>query len=439
MEQIPGDPTWTRLEKALSASQAQTVLLTAPPRARWTAVLRATEATLSRHRTVLLVFPELARAAAVAGMLNPRWGNRIAFLHGELSVAARAQAWDQVRAGSAEVVVGTRSAIFAPIQGLGLIYIDDEEDPLLKEEREPHYHARDVGKLRAQLEQAMLVLGSSHPSLDTLATLEPELLVQPSDFRARAASWVTDAKSTPVIEPVDLRGLPYRTQLSEPMIDGIQAALRARSGSVLFLNRRGFATALICRDCGAAPRCNRCDVSLTLHRQTRQLLCHYCGVARTPSDTCPSCQAIRLEPVGFGTERIEEELRDLFPNARVGRLDRDAAGRPGQADAIRRQLSAGGLDILIGTQMLFQGSPLPKVGFVGLPLADAGLHLPDFRAAERTYHVLLDAVGLARPTEEGGHVVLQTFLPTHHAIAAVISRTPGIFYADELAFRKALG
>jgi primosomal protein N' (replication factor Y) len=223
------------------------------------------------------------------------------------------------------------------------------------------------------------------------------------------------------------------------MIAGIGAALEAHAGAVLFLNRKGFAPALLCRDCGISPRCQRCSVALTFYRRAARLACHYCGASVPLPDTCSVCLAARLEPVGFGTERVEEEIRRLFRHARIGRLDRDIARTPAQAEAIHRQAAAHELDILIGTQMLFQGPPLPLAGFVGIPHADAGLHLPDFRSAERTYHALLDAVALARPGDTGGKVVLQTYLPTHHAITAVVTGHAALFHDQEAAFRNALG
>jgi primosomal protein N' (replication factor Y) len=223
------------------------------------------------------------------------------------------------------------------------------------------------------------------------------------------------------------------------LIAGIKQALSAKSRVILFLNRKGFAPLLHCLDCGASPHCPRCSVPFTFYRRAGRLSCRYCGDSSSLPDTCPSCLASRLEPVGFGTERLEEEVRRLFPEARIGRLDRDLARTQAQADAVRGRLAAGELDILIGTQMLFRGFPLPPVGLVGLPYADAGLHVPDFRSAERTYQTLLDAVGLALPGDAGGKVVLQTYMPAHHAIASVVQQNETLFYEQELAFRKALG
>ncbi|MBI5776374.1 MAG: primosomal protein N', partial [Nitrospirae bacterium] len=235
---------------------------------------------------------------------------------------------------------------------------------------------------------------------------------------------------------VDLRQTPPRTLLAEPMLAGIRTTLEAKTGAILFANRKGFASALHCRDCGASPCCAHCSVSLTLYKRANRLACRYCGATEPIPEICPSCRSPRIEPVGSGTERLEEELRRLFPGARIGRLDRDTARTPEQAARLRNGIAAGELDLLIGTQLLFQDMPIQAVGFVGIPYADAGLHRPDFRSAERTYHARLDAVGLARTD---GLVVLQTILPDHHVIASVAKDEPARFYEQELAFRRALG
>ncbi|MFQ5931057.1 MAG: primosomal protein N' [Nitrospiraceae bacterium] len=427
-----------RLETALDTGRHETILLQGPAADRWNLLLRVAELSLARHRPVLVVAPEVARASTIAALLYARWGPRVALLHSELRPKARAEVWHGIQVGRTDIVVGTRSAVFAPLGSMGLIYVDGEEDLSLKEEQEPRYHAREVASMRAHLDKAVLLLGSSHPSLETLASVDP------GGHRPNPESRIllnSDEKNQLhfSIQLVDLRLLPRNTLLSDVMISGVRDALQAGSGVILFLNRRGFASALLCRDCGTSPRCQRCDVTLTLHRADARLTCRYCGSSQRVPHACPTCRAARLEPVGFGTERIEEQVRLLFPDARVARLDRDTVQNPSQAAAIRQAALAGEVDILIGTQMLFQGSPWPPAGFVGIPLADAGLHLPDFRAAERAYHTLLDAVGLARSAEAGGRVILQSYLPTHPAIAAVTHHNGTLFYDQELAFRKALG
>jgi primosomal protein N' (replication factor Y) len=415
---------WPCFKDALTRRRHEQFLLEAPLQRRWAVLLEAVGAVLERKHSALLITPEIRRAEALAALSLHRWPARVALLHGSLPAAVRAGEWRRVQRGEADLVIGTRSAVFAPLRTPGLIGVDEEEDPALKEEQEPHYHARDVAAMRARQHGAVLLLGTAHASVETR-----QLLSAGSPARG-------------VLEPlapvrvVDLRRTTPRTLLSEPLLAGLGVALRERTGAILFTNRKGFAAALHCRDCGSSPICARCSVSLTFYRRAARLVCRYCGAAQPIPDTCPACRSARMEPVGTGTERLEEELRRLFPTARIGRLDRDTARTPEQAERLRNSLADGRLDALIGTQMLLQGLPLPPVGFVGIPYADAGLHRPDFRAAERTYHALRDAVALARPD---GQVVLQTALPDHHAIASVAANDPARFYDTELAYRRALG
>nr|MBI3614403.1 primosomal protein N' [Nitrospirota bacterium] len=414
----------------------QILLLQAPWADRIAGYLRAAEEALSRHRTVLIISPDTARAAAIAGAARDRWGEQVALLHSNLTPTAREAAWHRIQAGQVSVVVGTRSAVFAPLASPGLICVDQEDDQALKEEQEPRYHAREVAKLRAGQHGALLLLGSAHPSLESWQAMAD------STRGERMLSWPAGQPAStglPATYVIDLRQTPYGTVLSQSMLDGIKAAVEAKAGAILFLNRKGFASALLCRDCGNAPQCPQCSVSLTYYRQSATLACRYCGTATPPPDTCPTCQGARLEPVGSGTERLEEMLRRLLPQASIARLDRDQVRTQAQADRLRAEVLAGKWDILIGTQMLLQGFPLPSVGFVGIANADAGLHAADFRAAERTYHALLDAVSLAKPADEGGTVLIQTSLPSHHAITAAAQHNPALFYEQELISRQTLG
>ncbi len=414
---------WPHFLEALSAQRQATFLVEEATLRRWSLLMMAVEAALTSSKTVLVISPEIRRVTALAALCAGRWPDRIAQLHSELPPASREREWRRIQRGDADLVIGTRSAVFAPLRAPGLICVDDEEDPALKEEQEPHYHAREVAAMRARQCGAVLLLGTAHASIDTWQQV------------ARSREPVVAAPQ-PTVHLVDLRQSPARTLLSEPMRAGIRTALDAGTGAILFANRKGFASALHCRDCGVSPACTRCSVSLTLYKRVRRLACRYCGATEPVPDTCPSCRSARIEPVGSGTERLEEELRLLFPGARIGRLDRDTARTPDQAARLRNGIAANDLDLLIGTQLLFQDVPVRPVGFVGIPYADTGLHRPDFRSAERTYHALRDAVGLARPE---GQVVLQTILPEHHVIASIAAGDPAQFYEQELAFRRALG
>ena len=418
---------WDRFTQALDARPHAAFLLEAAFPQRLAALIEACEETQHRGRSALILVPEIARATLLSATLRTVGIARVEVLHGGLSPTQRAEVWRRLRGPQPAVVIGTRSAVFAPVAEPALIWIEEEEDSSFKEERAPRYHAREIAQVRARHHGAALVLASAHPSLETLHAI------------GSGAPPPVDLTRAPHLQIVDLRHSPRGVVLSEALLAGLNAALNAETQAILYLNRKGFAPALLCQECGAAPRCARCSATMTVYRRAGSLLCHYCGGSMPMPETCPTCLAPRLEPVGFGTERVEGELRRVFPRARIARLDAETTPAPARAEAFRRQFRAHDLDILIGTQMLFQGTPLPSVGFVGLPHADAGLHLPDFRAAERVYHGLLDAMALARPAGEGGRVVLQTYVPTHHAIRAVVAGDPSVFREQELAFRQALG
>jgi primosomal protein N' (replication factor Y) len=430
---------WQRVMGALEAGHTDRVLLVAPPEERRARMIRAVDAALARGRQALVLVPDIATVEVVAALAHAQWGTRAGVFHGALTPAVRRERWHRIRAGSLPIVVGTRSAVFAPLTNIGVIWIDEEEDAALKEETEPHYHAREVGWMRADMNKAVMVLGSALPSLETLYRGEayPE-----SENRQRdgmpPATFKMAPPPSPIVDTVDLRACTSGTLLSESMASGIIAAVGAHTPAILFLNRKGFAPALLCRDCGNTPQCRECSVSLTFYKREGRLSCHYCGAMLPLPDTCPTCRAPKLEPRGIGTEAVEERVRRLVPLARIGRIDRDTCRTPAQAAALRRRFVEGELDVLIGTQMLLQGIAMSPVGFVGLVQADAGLHLPDFRAGEHTYRTLSQAVALCRDRARGGRVVLQTFLPTHYVIEAVATQNPARFYDQELAFRQAL-
>ncbi|MGH7231705.1 MAG: replication restart helicase PriA [Nitrospiraceae bacterium] len=433
----PISETMRHIQAAIADGRHGRFLLQTSAHRRFDYLAQAAEWALSHQRTAVIITPEIARAEALVRRFKARWTDRVGLVHGNLPAHLRIDVWSRIRRGLIRLVVGTRSAIFSPLSSLGLVCIEDEHDPSLKEETEPRYHAREVAALRAQQHGAVLLLLSMHPSLETVhgdenAAIDKQLA---GDEHQGGPVSPACSASSPIILPVDLRSQPYDTLLSEPMLTGMQAALNARAGVILFLNRKGFASALWCRECGKSPHCRQCSITLTFYKQAGCLSCHYCGASTPIPDACPSCLAAKLEPVGSGTERVEATIRRLFPGVRIGRLDREVSRL--QAEATRRQVLSGEVEMVIGTQMLFR-EDLPPVGFVGLIHADAGLHLPDFRAGERTFHTLMEAVAMAHPHERGGQVVLQTYLPTHHVLAAVIEQNPALFYDQELVFRRLL-
>lgn len=421
-------PFGTYLRRVWNSEQPGTVLLHASFEDRMKALVRAVHETLDRKRRVLILAGEVNRARDIGGIVRQSGIDSIHVYHASLPQRERALAWQTMLSGRATVVVGTRSAGFSPIQDLGLVWVDGEEDSALKEEQGPRYHAREVARMRARHDRAILVMASAHPSLECLHAAET----------GDATLWSIPIDRRPAtVEIVDLRRFSAGTLLSPPVIDGIRAALAERSLSVLYLNRKGYAPLLLCRACGQAPSCPGCSLALRFHKKTGRLVCHCCGHQIGVPDVCPTCQAARLEPVGAGTERVEELLRQHFPHIRIARMDRETVRRRGQLDALLRLAASGDIDVLIGTQMLFLHRGIPPAGLVGVLYPDAGLHLPDFRSAEQTYHALQDAAALSR-ADGTGRVIVQTYLPHHHAVQAIARNDASIFHNAELAFRKAL-
>jgi primosomal protein N' (replication factor Y) len=428
------DPAMSWSEPLFTALRGQgptRVLVQASWSDRLRLLQQAVRLVLDRGQTVLIIVGETERAQWVAGLIrHDEMGIPPICFHSGLSDKLKNEMWDQIHRQIVRVVVGTRSAIFLPLTTIGVIWIEGEEDAALKEPQEPRYHARDVAWLRAQNERAVLVLSSAHPSLEIRAAVEQRGVVihkaMPSDAR-------------PNVQVVELRDHSRGTVLSQPLVLAIGQAIGRRAGVLLFLNRKGYAGALVCRDCGQVPRCPACRVALMYSRQTSRLLCSYCGNVTPLPETCFSCFSPRMQLIGEGTERVEEDAKRWFPHAAVVRLDGDTMRRPAQAKALWRRVEQGEWDIIVGTQLLLRRGPLPTMGLVGIVQADAGLSVPNFRSAERTYHTLLDAISLAGPAGAGGQVIVQTHLSSHHAIQAVAQNDESIFLTEELSHRTALG
>ena len=424
--------SWSNpLFDALRGEGPPRVLVQAPWEDRLRLMQQTVRLVLDRGQTVLIIVGDAERAQWVADLIRSEEADisPICF-HSGLSGQQKAGMWDQIHRQIVRVVVGTRSAIFLPLTAIGAIWIEGEEDAALKEPQEPRYHAREVAWWRAQDEQAVLVLSSPHPSLEMRTEVEQRGIVvhkpMPSDAR-------------PKIQVVDLRDHVRTTVLSQPLVLAIGQAISRRSGVLLFLNRKGYAGALVCRDCGHVPRCPTCRVARMYSRQACRLLCSYCGYVSAIPETCLSCSGPRMQLIGEGTERVEEDAKRLFPHAAVVRLDGNTMRRPAQAEALWRRVEQGEWDIIVGTQLLLRRGSLPTMGLVGIVQADAGLSVPNFRSAERTYHSLLDAVGLVDAAETGGQVIVQTYLPSHHAIQAVAENDESVFLSTELSHRTALG
>ena len=385
---------------------------------------RLAQLVLEQGRSVLIIIGEVVRAQWMAQVLQEATTYPVTLQSRGVS-GVDAELNGKV---APQIVIGTRSAIFYPLRSIGLIWVDGEEDSALKEPQEPHYHAREVAWMRAQREFALLVYGSAHPSLEVRSVGEIERVAQ-----------CREPDSFPQIELVDMSreygGAPFSATLTA----ALRATVAQQDRAILFLNRRGYAGALVCRDCGWVPRCASCAVAFVYYRESARLVCRYCGCRESLPEICGACGASRLSPIGEGTERIEQEVRRLFPGARILRIDRDTTRGVVSTRRLWQQVHSRTWDILIGTQALFQREPILPVGLVGIVHADSGLHVPDFRAAERTHQLLVDAVDLARPAPSGGRVILQTALPMHHVMQAVAAHDPAIFYDEEIQARRMLG
>ncbi|MEO5631558.1 MAG: primosomal protein N', partial [Nitrospiraceae bacterium] len=419
------------LFKAMRGQGPIRVLVQASWADRLRLLQQAVRLVLERGQTVLIIVGEAEQAQWVAGLIrDDEIGISPICFHSGLSDRLKAEMWDQIHRKVVRVVVGTRSAIFLPLTAIGAIWVEGEDDAALKEPQEPRYHARDVAWLRAVDEQAVLVLSSAHLSLEARAAVK-----QHGVFLHK----LTPSDAQPNIQVVELRDHSLGTVLSRPLIQAIGHSIDRRAGVLLFLNRKGYAGALVCRDCGQVPRCSACRVALMYSRQAGHMRCSYCGEVAPLPETCGSCSGPRIQCIGEGTERVEEDAKRWFPHATVIRLDGDTMRRPAQAEALWRMVDQGKWDIIVGTQLLLRHRPLPTMGLVGIVQADAGLSLPNFRSAERTYHTLLDAVSLAAPAGAGGQVIVQTYLSTHHAIQAVSQNDESVFLSEELSHRTALG
>lgn len=418
------DASWkAHVAHGLHGNQMRKLVLHAPWEHRLSRLADAIQQAHSMKRSTIVLTGEIVRASWLRQLLS-----RLTHLQITLArPSSESRRWQQSQGQTPSVVVGTRSAIFSPLRSIGLIWVEGEEDPALKEPREPRYHAREVATLRAESERALVVLSSSHPSLESRFDTEAAIHYVPQEVALQ-----------PTIELVDLRNESVGTLLSHKLVRALHDALQNHAKIVLFLNRKGYAGTLVCRDCGWVPRCNSCIVPLTYYREAGRLTCRYCGRADRLPDLCPLCCTPRMSPVGTGTERVEAEVRRIFPQAKIARLDGDTLRHSASAHALWEGARSGAWDVLIGTQALFCREPLPRYGLVGVLQADSGLHVSDFRAAERTYHLLVDAANLACPASAGGRVIVQTRLPTHHAVQALTSGDPSQFYSAEFAARRLL-
>jgi len=397
--------------------------------------LRAIEKILAQKRTALTLVPEIGLTPQVSHLFRSWFGGKVAILHSRLSNGERFDQWRKIRDGEIRVVVGTRSAIFAPLENLGLIIVDEEHDASYKQGDQPRYNARDTALKRGQIEGATVILGSATPQLETYNNALNRGLHLYIPIRKRIL-----ARSLPEVSIVDM-GEEFRRQGRASSLSGVlreKIASRLEQGEqvLVFLNRRGYASMVLCRSCGYTECCENCSISLTYHQERNLLVCHYCGYTRKAPRVCPQCEKKYIHYHGEGTERIQEELESIFPRAAVDRLDRDTTRRKGGFETILGRFRRGETDLLIGTQMIAKGHDFPGVTLVGVLNGDQGLGRPDFRAVERTFQLLTQVAGRAGRGEKPGEVVIQTYNPGHYGIQSALDQDFELFARNELQARR---
>jgi primosomal protein N' (replication factor Y) len=398
--------------------------------------LQLTADALEQGQAVIVLVPEIALISQMERAFRARFGERIALLHSGLSNGERYDQWRRIAQGQIRIAIGARSAVFAPFERIGLIIVDEEHDDSYKQEGTLRYNARDLAVVRAQMDDGLAILGSATPSVQSAYN------AQLGKYRQVTLLERVDRRALPEITVQDLtqfreeQGL--RRFLTPTLLAAVKATLSRGEQVLLFLNRRGFASALVCATCGQPLRCDRCDISLTYHRQTNAYLCHHCGFSRSGASSCNRCGSSKIKRLGVGTEKLEAEIQKLFPQARVARMDRDTTRRRGQIVKILKSLHERRIDILVGTQMVAKGHDYPHITLVGIICADLSLSMPDFRAGERTFQILAQVAGRAGRGQSPGSVVLQTYNPGHFSIEAARHQDYSAFYRQEIEFRKAL-
>lgn len=392
---------------------------------------------LKMGKTAIVLVPEISLTPQMTNRFISRFGKQVAIMHSGLSDGEKFDEWRKIKSGKARVVVGARSAIFSPLENIGAIIIDEEHEATYKQESNPRYHARDVAALRANYHNAVLLLGSATPAIESRARASRGVynflqLSQRANPKARI----------PKVEIIDFRDFVGKQEVSNftpVLLDKIRERLARQEQVVLMLNRRGYSSFIMCRDCGYVDDCPNCDISLTLHMDTKTMNCHYCGFEKPIPRTCPNCQSRSIRYYGTGTQKAYDELQEVLPEARILRMDVDTTRQKGAHQKILDKFGAYEADILLGTQMIAKGLDFPNVTLVGVLNADTSLNLPDFRASERTFQLLTQVAGRAGRAEKEGEVLIQTYNPQHYAIQLAQQQDYEAFYAYEMGIRRQLG
>ena len=395
---------------------------------RWVAEI------ISNNRSAIVLVPEISLTPQMMKRFKDRFGNKVAILHSKLSDGERFDQWEQIRQGRCPVVVGARSAVFAPLPNLGTIILDEEGEPTFKQADSPRYHAREVAAMRCELENALLVMGSATPTIDSYQNcLNGKYHL--CEMNNRVSN-----RQPPKVEIVDMRKelvtKKQRSMFSEALTKAIGETLKARKQAILYLNRRGYSTFILCAECGEAVKCSKCNISMAYHTGSNILRCHYCGELQEVPKECPKCHSRKIKFFGAGTQMIEAQAKAYFPNARIKRLDSDVVTTKGSMEEILDSFGKGEIDILVGTQMVAKGLDFPNVTLVGIIAADSLLKLPDFRASERNFSLLAQVAGRAGRGDMPGNVVLQTYSPEHHSIQHALTEDFHGFFAEEAKLRK---
>jgi primosomal protein N' (replication factor Y) len=396
--------------------------------------IRAMRVTLGLGRSVLMLVPEIALTPVFSRRLRMHFGDRVAIFHSSLSRGERFDEWTRVRNGEARIVIGTRSAVFAPVKDLGLVIVDEEHESTYRQQDSPHYNGRDTAIVRAQKESAVVILGSATPSLESFhnaSTGKYSYLQLPNRLGNRPMA---------AAEIIDMREVFARYQkpriFSDALLRAIEETQEKKEQSIILLNRRGYSSFVLCRSCGESVQCPNCDVTLTYHRSERVIICHYCNHREAAPQKCPSCEGKYIYYVGEGTQQIEELLKKLFPSLRIARIDRDTSSRRGAFERSLLDFGDGKIDMLVGTQILAKGHDFPNVTLVGVVSVDAGMALPDFRAAERTFQLLTQVAGRAGRGRRAGKVLIQTYHPHHYALRHASAQDYAGFYQEEIRHRQ---
>ena len=424
-----------RINAAMTAGKFHVALLHGVTGSGKTAVyLAAMQAALAAGRTAILLVPEIGLTPAAAAHLAEIFGDAVAILHSALTADERAQQWRRIRSGDARIVVGTRSAVFAPVERPALIVVDEEQDSSYKQEETPRYHGRDVAVMRGKIENAVVVLVSATPSLESFYN------TQQGRYELIELTERVEQRAMPRVELVDMRQEFQHTGeeqiFSRRLSEEVRARLERGEQAIVLLNRRGYSPVVLCRACGESVQCRDCAITLTYHKRANQLECHYCGYRQAVPRVCPKCGSEHVFFLGSGSEKLEEQLHAEFPRARIGRLDRDTVRRRGDFERVLGAFHAGEIDLLVGTQMIAKGHDVHGVTLVGVVGADFALGFPDFRAAERTFQLLTQVAGRAGRGAMAGEVILQTYFPEHYAIQFAAQHDYAGFSEKELRYRK---